>query len=104
MNSKDEMKKVRNWLRHQMKLIKNDPYLPLASKCIRASIVKWDQRGHGVLIKIRNINKVETFYNSDSTRWVWVRTYAWAYKWDIWRELNSMVNAAERPNEDHYPF
>ena len=104
MNSKDEMKIVRNWLRRQMKLIRKDPYLPLASRRVEASIIKWNPREHAILVKIRDTSKFETFYNSNSTRWVWTYTYSWSYKWDIWKELNSMVNAAEHPDEEHYPF
>ena len=105
MNAKDEMKQVRNWLRGQVKSIQSDPYLESVAARVSARIVKWDAKGHRVLVCLRDLSKPETPYNSISTRWLWVTTYCGKYssfKWNIWRELNDLVVNMQHP--DRLPF
>ena len=106
MNDKStkEMKVVRDYLRHQIKLIQKDPYLPVASKCISARIVKWNKRAHSVVIVLRDERAEQTSYNSYGTRWVLVNTWSNFWKWDIWKELNALVIRAEHPESNYFPF
>ena len=96
MKAKLEMKVVRDWIRHQVKSIKADPYLANVSKDISIRIVKWNQHDHSVLVCARDLSKPETPYNSEFCRWTWVHTWVtgqfqW-WKWNIWREVNEVVN------------
>lgn len=95
MASRDEMKEVRDYLRTQMKLIKNDPYLASVSANVSARIVKWNESEHSVLICVRDTSKDETPYNSAYCRWIWTHTWSSRntcfWKWDIWQELNDVV-------------
>lgn len=99
-----EMKVVRDYLRHQIKLIQKDPYLPVASKCVSARIVKWNKRDHSVVIVLRDERAEQTPYNSYGTRWVFVNTWGNHWKWDIWKELNALVIRAEHPESNYFPF
>lgn len=96
MNAKLEMKVVRDWIRHQVKAIKADPYLANVSNDVSIRIVKWNHHDHSVLVCARDLSKPETPYNSEFCRWVWVHTWVtgqfqW-WKWNIWREINEVVN------------
>ena len=106
MASRDEMKEVRDYLRTQMKLIKNDPYLAPVSANVSARIVKWNKNEHSVLICVRDTSKDETPYNSPYCRWIWTHTWgggnACLWKWDIWKELNDVVCNMLHP--DRIPF
>lgn len=106
MNDKStkEMKVVRDYLRHQIKLIKHDPYLPIASKCVSARIVEWNKRDHTVLVVLRDERAEQTSYNSYGTRWVLVNTWRGFWRWDIWKELNALVIRTERPESNYFPF
>lgn len=102
--SKREMKVVRDWLRGQISRIQRDPYLPVASKCISARIMKWNQNAHSVVVILRDERVEQTSYNSYGTRWVFVNTWGKHWKWDIWKELNSLVIFAEHPESRCFPF
>lgn len=91
MNAKEEMKKVRNFLRRQVKMINNDPYLKHVHGCISARIVKWKASQHQVLVCVRNITKPETPWDSHYCRWVCVNTHCDFWKNSIWKELNEVV-------------
>ena len=92
-----EMKVVRDWLRSQVSLIQRDPHLPIASKNISMRIWKWDKRYHSAVIEIRDVTKPLTYYNSEYCRYIRVDTWGFHWKWEVWRELNSMVIRIEHP-------
>ena len=106
MNSRDEMKEVRNYLREQVKLIKADPYLASVSANVEARIVKWNKNEHSVLVCVRDTSKAETPYNSPYCRWIWTHTWSGGdcrfWKWDIWKELNDVICNMLHP--DRIPF
>ena len=107
MNDKStkEMKVVRDFLRHQIKLIQNDPYLPVASKYISARIVNWNRRTHSIVIVLRDERVEQTSYNSYGTRWVLVNTLnSFFWKSKIWNELNDLVIRTEHPELNNFPF
>lgn len=99
MNDKStkEMKVVRDYLRHQIKLIQKDPYLPVASQCISARIVKWNKREHSVIVVLRDERVEQTPYNSYGTHWVLINTWSKFWEKDILKELNDLVIRAEHP-------
>lgn len=91
MNSKQEMKKVRDFLRNQVKLINADPYLEYAHNRVSARIVRWNERSHEVLVCVRDLETPETLWDSQSCRWLLLRTGSAFWKSDLWRALNSVV-------------
>lgn len=95
MNSTDEMKIVRDYLRRQVKRIKLDPYLSDVAPHIEARILKWNKREHSILVCVRDTRYPETPYNSNHCRWVWTQTWCSRdtrfWKWEIWRVLNDIV-------------
>lgn len=99
MNAREEMKTVRNWLRRQVKLINNDPYLKDCHGRIEARIVRWDARSHSMLVKVQDKARPETPYSCGSTRWLWVSVWSIFWKSNIWREMNHIVNQI-RCNQD----
>ena len=108
MNPTHEMKEVRNYLRHQIKLIKADPYLASVAANVSARIVKWNKNEHSVLVCVRDISQPETPYNSRYCRWIWTHTWSSRdtrfWKWDIWKELNALVGEMRYPSRSQYPF
>ena len=97
MDSKAEMKQVRNYLRDQMRLIKKDPFLADIADRVSARIVKWNKRDHSVLVCIRDLNAPETNYNSAGCRWLWVNTWRnnvayYPWLWKVWEALNELIN------------
>lgn len=99
-----EMKTVRNWLRSQISQIQRDPYLPVASKCVSARIMKWDKRSHWVVVQLRDERTEPTLYNSHGTRYVAVHTWGKHWQWDLWNELNALVVRIEHPHSNYFPF
>ena len=102
MDSTFEMKQVRNYLRDQMRMIKNDPFLADVANRVSARIVKWNKREHSVLICVRDLNAPETNWNSAGCRWVWTNTWGsnnyCHWRWDIWKALNDLVNNMRFPD------
>ena len=95
-DSRVEMKQVRNYLRDQMRIIKNDPYLADVADRVSARIVKWNKRDHSVLVCIRDLNAPETNYNSNGCTWMWVHTWRsggyFPWLWRVWEALNELIN------------
>ena len=102
MNSKMEMKRVRNYLRNQMDCIRKDPYLASVSGNLSCRIVKWDAKRHGVLICVRDVSRPEQKWDTPFCRWIWVHTYGSHWKWEVWKELNDVVVNMMHP--DRIPF
>lgn len=88
MNAKLEMKQVRDYLRHQRKLIDNDPHLADIRGKLTFRIKRWDAYRHSIQIVVRNENLPETPYNSYGTRFVWVEP--WGVNWK--RQLAKVLN------------
>ena len=103
MDSKAEMKQVRNYLRDQMRLIKNDPFLADIADRVSARIVKWNKKQHAVLVCIRDLSAPETTYNSAGCRWLWVNTWRnvayYPWLWKVWEALNELINNMRLPNK-----
>ena len=101
MDSKAEMKQVRNYLRDQMRLIKNDPFLADIADRVSARIVKWNKKQHAVLVCIRDLSAPETTYNSAGCRWLWVNTWRnvayYPWLWKVWEALNELINNMRLP-------
>ena len=102
MNSKMEMKRVRDYRRNQMNCIRKDPYLASVSNDLSCRIVKWDAKRHGVLICVRDTSRPEQRWDTPFCRWVWVNTYGFRWKWEIWKEMNDVVVNMMHP--DRIPF
>lgn len=98
VNSKVEMKELRDWLRHQRNMINKDPYLDYLRGRLSFRIVKWNERQHAALVVVRDESKPETPFNSDSTHWVWVHTRSTFRKWEMWRAINDMACRIKFPN------
>ena len=96
MDSRVEMKQVRNYLRDQMRIIKNDPYLADVADRMSARIVKWNKRDHSILVCIRDLNTPETRWNSAGCIWVWVHTWKcggyYPWLWRVWGAINDVIN------------
>lgn len=88
MNAKVEMKKVRDYLRHQRKLIDNDPHLADIRGKLTFRIEGWDARHHSIRIVVRNEDVPRTPYNSSGTRFVWVEPWGVNWKWQLAKTLN----------------
>ena len=103
MDSKAEMKQVRNYLRDQMRLIKNDPFLADIADRVSARIVKWNKKQHEVLVCMRDLSAPETTYNSAGCRWLWVHTWRnvayYPWLWKVWGELNDLINNMRLSNK-----
>ena len=101
MDSTREMKQVRNYLRDQMRIIRNDPFLANVADRVSARIVKWNKRQHSVLICIRDLNAPETNHNSSGCRWLWVYTWRsgeyYPWLWKVWEALNELINNMRLP-------
>ena len=101
MDSRAEMKQVRNYLRDQMRIIKNDPYLADVADRVSARIVKWNKKQHAVLVCIRDLNAPETTWNSKGCRWLWVHTWRnvayYPWLWKVWEALNELINNMRLP-------
>ena len=101
MDSRAEMKQVRNYLRDQMRLIKNDPFLADIADRVSARIVKWNKKQHAVLVCIRDLSAPETTYNSAGCRWLWVNTWRnvayYPWLWKVWEALNELINNMRLP-------
>ena len=96
MDATVEMKRVRDYLRNQVKMINKDPFLAKAANRISARIVKWNKREHSALICIRDVEAEYTKWNTADCCWLWVYTWHSAngydhWKWEIWQELNNLV-------------
>lgn len=102
MEPREEMKRVRNFLRRQVNLINKDPYLAFVHGRISARIVKWDKRAHWVVVCIRDMSQPESNWNSDSCRWIQLYTSTDSWQWQIWKELNEIVIRA-RPRDSQPP-
>ena len=104
MDSKAEMKQVRNYLRDQMRLIKNDPFLADIADRVSARIVKWNKKQHAVLVCIRDLSAPETTYNSAGCRWLWVNTWRnvayYPWLWKVWEALNELINNMRLPAQN----
>ena len=102
-DSRVEMKQVRNYLRDQMRIIKNDPFLANVADRVSARIVKWNKREHAVLVCIRDLSAPETNYNSKGCTWIWVRTWRsggyYPWLWRVWEALNELINNMRLPAE-----
>lgn len=96
MDSTREMKQVRNYLRDQMRIIRNDPFLANVADRVSVRIVKWNKRQHSVLICIRDLNAPETNHNSSGCHWLWVYTWRsgeyYLWLWKVWEALNELIN------------
>lgn len=103
MDSRAEMKQVRNYLRDQMRLIKNDPFLADIADRVSARIVKWNKKQHAVLVCIRDLSAPETTYNSKGCRWLWVHTWRnvayYPWLWKVWEALNELINNMRLSNK-----
>ena len=104
MDSRAEMKQVRNYLRDQMKLIRNDPFLKDVANRVSARIVKWNKKQHSVLVCVRDLSAPETTYNSKGCTWVWVYTWRsdngnYSWLWKIWEALNELINNMRLSNK-----
>ena len=102
-DSRVEMRQVRNYLRDQMRLIKNDPFLADIADRVSARIVKWNKKQHAVLVCIRDLSAPETTWNSKSCRWLWVHTWrgesSYPWLWKVWGELNDVINNMRLSNK-----
>ena len=90
MNAKVEMKKVRDYLRHQRKLIDNDPHLADIRGKLTFRIEGWNARYHSIQIVVRNEDVPRTPYNSCGTRYLWVNSWSVSWKWQLARVLNEL--------------
>lgn len=90
MNAKLEMKKVRDYLRHQRKLIDNDPHLADIRGKLTFRIEGWNARYHSIRIVVRNEDVPRTPYNSCGTRYVWVNSWSVSWKWQLAKVLNEL--------------
>jgi hypothetical protein len=90
MNAKVEMKQVRDYLRHQRKLIDNDPHLADIRGKLTFRIEGWDARHHSIRIVVRNEDVPRTPYNSCGTRFVWVNSWSVSWKWELAKALNEL--------------
>lgn len=102
MDSREEMKVVRNFLRRQVKQVNNDPYLSFMRGRLSARIVKWDKRAHWLVVCVRDISKPETRWDSEFCQWVQVYTNTSTWKWKLWQALNEVVVKA-RPRDFQSP-
>lgn len=90
MNAKVEMKRVRDYLRHQRKLIDNDPHLADIRGKLTFRIEGWNARYHSIQIVVRNEDVPRTPYNSCGTRYLWVNSWSVSWKWQLARVLNEL--------------
>jgi hypothetical protein len=104
MNSTNEMKIVRDYIRKLVKRTKNDPYLNEYDVKNRLSvrIVKWDKREHRVLICVRDLKHPEVKWNNYYIHWDWIRTCGHFWRYNIWRAVNDIV--CNMRCEDRLPF
>ena len=93
MNSTNEMKVVRDYIRKLVKRTKNDPYLDKYDVKNRLSvrIVKWDKREHRVLVCVRDLKYPEAKWDCYHTHWNWIRTYGRFWRHSIWEKVNDIV-------------
>ena len=107
MNSKLEMKIVRDWLRHQVNLLNSDPYLKDVAARLSVRIVKWEERKHEVLICVRDINSPETSFNSRGCIWLWEHTWVSGgdfKRWrnDVWVAINEVIHSIRYSKKFNY--
>lgn len=90
MNAKLEMKRLRDYLRREMRRLRKDPFLKDVAPHISVRMTKWDAARYAVVLQLQDTRKPVTEYNSQSTKWVMVNTYS-DYRWDVWRALNALI-------------
>lgn len=104
VDARREMKQLRDWVRSLVSRTKNDPFLADLDVANRLEVrfVKWNKRGHEVLVCVRDLRQPETYWNSSGTRWSWVRTGSQHNRYAIWKEINDVVCNMRHP--DRLPF
>ena len=86
--SKMEMKVMRDFLRRQMKHIRNDPFCRDFAPYLSARIVSWSR--HGMLICVHDNRAPFTNYNSLGCRWCVCRYGSDWERAKVWQSLNQV--------------
>ena len=91
MKAKGEMKALRDYVRAQMKLLRNDPFLADVAPHVEVRFLKWDSRNHSVVLVFRDTRQPQTDYNSRGTKYEQVDTWNRGRYWKVWEALNRLV-------------
>ena len=93
-NMKMEMRAMRNFLRQQNKLIRNDPFCRDFAPYLSARIVSWSRRG--MLVCVHDRRAPLTNYNSFGCRWHYCQTYNQRDKYAILESINKICHAMRK--------
>lgn len=92
MTAKEEMKALRNYVRAQMKLLRNDPFLADVAPYVEVRFLRWDARNHGVVLVFRDTRYPQTKWDSRGTRYEYIHTWGGRnFYYRVWANLNKLV-------------
>ena len=97
MDAIKSKRKFMKWVREQVRLVKNDPYLAPHGEHVVVEMVRWDKKNRRGLFVVYDNREGKVLWDTDHCKWHWIDFDSRFSKWHFFEMFNAVLVNARYP-------